>query len=44
MSRPNGANTLLLAVIAGALLDPRPSNTNRTDSQVPSMDEIVLVA
>jgi hypothetical protein len=39
-----GVGTLLLAVIAGALLDPRPSNTNRTDSKVPSMDEIVLVA
>jgi len=36
--------TLLLAVIAGALLDPRPSNTDPADTQMPSMDEIVLVA
>jgi hypothetical protein len=39
-----GVGTLLLAVIAGALLDPRPSNTDRADTQMPSMDEIVLVA
>ena len=37
-----GVGTLLLAVIAGALLDPRPHNTNRADDQVPATDEIAL--
>jgi hypothetical protein len=35
---------LLLAVVAGALLDPRTRNTDRADEQVPSMDEIALAA
>jgi hypothetical protein len=39
-----GVGALLLAVVAGALLDPRPCNTDRVDDQVPSMDEIVLTA
>jgi hypothetical protein len=39
-----GVGALLLAVVAGALLDPRPSNTERADDQVPSMDEIALAA
>jgi hypothetical protein len=38
-----GVGALLLAVVAGALLDPRP-NTDRADDQVPSMDEIALTA
>ena len=37
-----GAGALLLAVVAGALLDPRPHTTNGADDQVPSMDEIAL--
>ena len=37
-----GVGALVLAVIAGALLDPRPRNAERADDQVPSMDEIVL--
>ena len=37
-----GLGALLLAVAAGALLDPRPSHTDRADDQMPSMDEIVL--
>jgi hypothetical protein len=37
-----GLGALLLAVVAGALLDPRPSSTDRADDQVPSMDEIAL--
>jgi hypothetical protein len=39
-----GLGALLLAVVAGALLDSRPSNADRVDDQVPSMDEIVLTA
>ena len=39
-----GVGALLLAVVAGALLDPRPSNRNPADDQVPSMDEIALAA
>ena len=39
-----GVGALLLAVVVSALLDPRPSNTDRADDQVPSMDEIVLAA
>jgi hypothetical protein len=39
-----GIGALVLAVVAGALLDPRPGNTDRADDQVPSMDEIVLTA
>jgi hypothetical protein len=31
-------------VAAGALLDPRPSHTDRADDQMPSVDEIVLTA
>ena len=38
-----GVGALLLAVLAGALLDPRPCNTNRGDD-LPSMDEIPLAA
>jgi len=38
-----GVGALLLAVVAGALLDPRPSNTDRADDQVPSMDAIALI-
>ena len=38
-----GLGALLLAVAAGALLDPRP-HTDRADDQMPSMDEIVLTA
>ena len=37
-----GVGALVLAVVAGALLDPRLRNTGRADDQVPSMDEIVL--
>jgi hypothetical protein len=32
-----GLGALLLAVVAGALLDPRPFDTDRADDQVPSM-------
>ncbi len=39
-----GVGALLLAVVAAALLDPRPCNTDRADDQVPSMDEIELTA
>jgi hypothetical protein len=39
-----GVGALLLAVVAGALLDSRPSNTDRADDQVPSMDAIALMA
>jgi hypothetical protein len=39
-----GLGALLLAVVAGALLDPRPSHTDRADDQMSSMDEIVLTA
>jgi hypothetical protein len=39
-----GVGALLLAVVAGALLDPRPSDTDRADGQVPSMDKIALTA
>jgi hypothetical protein len=35
-----GVGALLLAVVAGALLDPRPSDTD----QVASLDETTLVA
>jgi hypothetical protein len=35
-----GVGVLLLTVVAGALLDPQPSNTDRADDKVPSMDEI----
>jgi hypothetical protein len=38
-----GVGALLLAVVAGALLDPQPSNTDRADDQVPSMDAIALI-
>jgi hypothetical protein len=38
-----GIGALVLAVVAGALLDPRPGNTDRADDPEPSMDEIVLV-
>lgn len=34
-----GVGALLLAVVAGALLEPRPRNTDRADD-LPSMDEI----
>jgi hypothetical protein len=37
-----GVGALLLAVVAGALPDPRPPNTDRAN--VPSMDEIALTA
>ena len=39
-----GIGTLLLAVIAGALLDPRPGHAGQADDQVPSTDEIALTA
>jgi hypothetical protein len=39
-----GVGVLLLTVVAGALLDPRPDHTDRADDQVPSMDEIALTA
>jgi hypothetical protein len=39
-----GLGALLLAVVAGALLDPRASNTDQADDSVPSMDEIALAA
>jgi hypothetical protein len=39
-----GVGALLLAVVAGALLDPRPSNTDRADDPVPSVDDIALTA
>jgi hypothetical protein len=39
-----GVGALLLAVVAGALLDPRASNADRADDQVPSTDAIVLAA
>ena len=37
-----GVGVLLLAVVAGALLDPRPDNTDLADGT--SMDEIGLTA
>jgi hypothetical protein len=37
-----GLGVLLLAVVAGALLDPRSGNTTGADDQMPSMDEIAL--
>jgi len=37
-----GVGVLLLAVVAGALLDPRPSNPDRADGELPSMEEIGL--
>ena len=37
-----GVGALVLAVVASALLDRRPRNTDRADDQVPSIDEIVL--
>jgi hypothetical protein len=39
-----GVGALLLAVVAAALLDPRPCNRDRADDLVPSMDEIALAA
>ena len=39
-----GVGALLLALVAGALLDSRRSNTDRPDGPVPSMDEIALTA
>jgi hypothetical protein len=39
-----GVGALLLALVAGALLDPRPAQTDRADDQVPSVDEIALTA
>ena len=39
-----GIGALLLAVVAGALLDPRHGNMDRADDQVPSMDAIALIA
>jgi hypothetical protein len=39
-----GVGALLLALVASALLDPRPGHTDRADDQVPSMDEIALTA
>jgi hypothetical protein len=38
-----GMGALVLAVVAAALLDPRPSTTDRAD-EVPSVDEIALTA
>ena len=38
-----GVGALLLAVVAGALLNPRPSNTDRADDPVSSMDAIALI-
>jgi len=38
-----GVGALLLAVLAGALLDPRRGHTNRAND-LPSMDEIPLAA
>ena len=39
-----GVGALLLAVVAGALLDPRASSTDQADDSVPSKDEIALAA
>jgi hypothetical protein len=39
-----GVGALLLAVVAGAPLDPRASNIDQADESVPSMDEIALAA
>jgi hypothetical protein len=39
-----GVGALLLALVASALLDPRPAQTDRADDQVPSMEEIALTA
>ena len=39
-----GVGALLLAVVAGTLLDPRASNTDQADDAVPSVDEIALAA
>ena len=39
-----GVGALLLAVVAGALLDPRASKTDQADDSVPSMDERALPA
>ncbi len=38
------SGVLLMAVVAGALLDPQSSNMDRSDDQMPSMDEIALAA
>jgi hypothetical protein len=38
-----GLGVLLLALVAGALLDPRSSNMGRAD-EVPFTDEIALAA
>jgi hypothetical protein len=38
-----GMGALSLAVVAGALLDRRPPNTDGADDQVPSMDAIALI-
>jgi hypothetical protein len=37
-----GLGVLLLTIVPGALLDPRPDHADRADDQMPSMDEIVL--
>ena len=39
-----GVGALLLTLVAGALLDPRPGHTDPADDQVPSVDEIALTA
>lgn len=39
-----GMGVLLLALFAGALLDPQPSKTDQADDRMPSMDEIAHVA
>jgi hypothetical protein len=39
-----GVGALSLAVVAGALLDPRASKADRTSDQASSMDEIALAA
>jgi hypothetical protein len=39
-----GMGALLLALFAGALLDPQPSKTDQADDRMPSMDEIAHVA
>jgi hypothetical protein len=38
-----GVGALLLALVASALLDPRPAQTDRADDQAPSMDEIRIL-
>jgi hypothetical protein len=39
-----GVGALLLAVVVGTLLDPRPSKADRADSQLLSTNQIALAA